>query len=326
MPLTWRVMSADGRKVLHEAVAPSFAVPLPGGGVRVEVTSGRIAITRDIEIAKEGDTVLDVALDAGIVRFDTGAKRLASDAEEPLIFLEKLSTQRTGTDVRDGGRTSTPLWIARGKAIEAMLPPGDYRAVAEYGLARAVAPVRVAAGQALNLSLPLEAGRLELATVPQGGDDVVYRVEVDDPDRAGGRRELTRTAHAAPVFVLSTGTYYVTATTGGDEVRRLVTVRSGEVTRETFNLDLVSLEVDATINGAAEPRAPLTLASSGSMKRALHRPHPSGSCRSEERSGWCPEPTGSQCGMVSTTWWLHVTSGLPRVIRNGCALISRQRK
>lgn len=259
MPLTWRVMSADGRKVLHEAVAPSFAVPLPGGGVRVEVTSGRIAITRDIEIAKEGDTVLDVALDAGIVRFDTGAKRLASDAEEPLIFLEKLSTQRTGTDVRDGGRTSTPLWIARGKAIEAMLPPGDYRAVAEYGLARAVAPVRVAAGQALNLSLPLEAGRLELATVPQGGDDVVYRVEVDDPDRAGGRRELTRTAHAAPVFVLSTGTYYVTATTGGDEVRRLVTVRSGEVTRETFNLDLVSLEVDATINGAAEPRAPLTL-------------------------------------------------------------------
>ncbi len=260
MPLSWRVTSADGKKVLYETVTPSLAVPLPDGPVRVEVTSGRIFVVRNIDIAKEGDTVADVALNAGIVRFDTGAERLASDAEEPLIFLEKLSSETTGSGKQINTQASAPLWIARGKAIEAMLPPGDYRGVAEYGLAQAAAKVTVAAGETLNLALPLEAGRLELSATPQGLDEIVYRIEVDDLDRPGGRRELARTAHAAPSFVLSTGTYYVKAATGDEEVRRLLTVRSGEVTRETFSLALVSLDVEATVNGAAAHREPLTLA------------------------------------------------------------------
>lgn len=261
MPLSWRVTSADGKNVLHEAVSASVTVPLPAGPVRVEVTSGRMSVQRNVDIAKQGDTVVDVVLDAGIVRFDTGAERLASDAEEPLIFLEKLNTAAADKpiDKPTGADASAPLWIARGKAIEALLPPGDYKAVAEYGLARAVAKASVVAGQALNLALPLEAGRLELSTTPQGLDDVVYRIEVDDPDRPGGRRELTRTANATPSFVLSTGTYYVTAATGGDEVRRLITVRSGEVTRENFKLGLIGLNVDATLNGAPAGREPLTL-------------------------------------------------------------------
>ena len=264
MPLSWRVTSLDGGKILHEAVAPSLTVPLPGGPVHIEVTSGAIAARRDVEIAKEGDSVIDIALDAGIVRFDTGAERLASDAEEPLIYLERLaSAQAEGaarTDTRTNARRFAPLWIARGKAIEALLPPGDYRAVAEYGLARAVAQVHLVAGKALNLALPLEAGRLELSTTPHGLDDIVYRIEVDDPDRPGGRRLLAETAYAAPAFVLSTGTYYVTAATAGEDVRRLVTVRSGEITRETFNLALVSLEVEATVNGVPAGREPLSLA------------------------------------------------------------------
>ncbi len=262
MPMTWRVRSPDGSKVVHEAVAPSLAVQLSPGPKRVEVTSGRITVTRDVEIANEGDTVLSVPLDAGIVRFDTGAKRLASDAEEPLIRLEKLTMVDAGAAAKgavSAARVATPLWIARGKVVEAMLPPGEYRAIAEYGLARAAAPVRVATGEALNLSLPLEAGRLELETVPADIDSIVYRIEVDDPDRPGGRRELTRTANAAPTFVLSTGSYYVTASAGGEELRRLVTVRSGEVTRETFKPDTTRLTVMATINGLSPGSAPLTL-------------------------------------------------------------------
>lgn len=262
MPLNWRVTSPDGKKVWHEAVAPSLTVPMAAGPKRVTVTSGRISVTRDVEIAKEGDSVLEVGLNAGIVRFDTGAKRLASDAEEPLIRLEELTGggQQTGAAAQTpADAVSTPLWIARGKAIEAMLPPGDYRAVAEYGLAHAAAPVRVSAGKALNLSLPLEAGRLELSTAGAGPASVIFRIEVDDPDRPGGRRELTRTVHAAPAFVLSTGSYYVTASVDGEELRRLVTVRSGEVTRETFKPDMARLEVSATVNGEPPGRAPLML-------------------------------------------------------------------
>lgn len=265
LPMSWRVVGDDGKTVLHEAVTPSLKVPLPAGHVRVEVTSGRISAHREIDIAKEGDTVLDITLDAGIVRFDTGAERLASDAEEPLIYLEQISDTPAGSTTQDGAPSMSslpslsPLWIARGKAIEAMLPPGSYKAVAEYGLARAVARVKVEAGEALNLALPLEAGRLELSTTPQGLDDVIYRIEVDDPDRPGGRRELAQTAYGVPAFVLSTGTYYVTVATGGEDVRRLVTVRSGEVTRENLKLALVSLEVEATVNGAPASREPLSI-------------------------------------------------------------------
>lgn len=267
-PLQWRITDAASGKVLHEALAPTLAVVLAKGPVRIEVASGRVKVERQVEIAAEGDTRVDIALDAGIVRFDTGAKRLASDAEEPLIRLESLAAAAPAADAgaRISGRdtpsaqAATPLWIARGKAIEALLPPGQYRAIAEYGLARASAPVTVAPGSELNLSLPLEAGRLELTSTSKLVGDIVYQISIDDPDRPGGRREIARTAHSSPSFVLSTGTYYIAARSGLREVRRLVTVRSGEITREAFTLDTAQLTVTATLNGAPAGAAPLGLA------------------------------------------------------------------
>lgn len=266
-PMQWRITDVASRKLLHEALAPALAVVLPKGPVRIEVASGRVKVDRQAEIAAEGDTRIDIALDAGIVRFDTGAKRLASDADEPLIRLESLAAAAPAADAGAhiaghgtvAAQTATPLWIARGKAIEALLPPGQYRAIAEYGLARASAPVTVAPGSELNLSLPLEAGRLELTSSSKLVGEIVYQVSIDDPDRPGGRREIARTAHPSPSFVLSTGTYYIAARSGWREVRRLVTVRSGEVTREAFTLDTAQLIVTATLNGAPAGAAPLGL-------------------------------------------------------------------
>ena len=255
--LVWTIKDTKTGKVLHQSVAPTLAVPLPAGAVAVEVASGRVAQRRDAMIAAEGDTVVDIALDAGIVRLDTGVKRLASEAEEPVIRL----AQSAPADARNAnfGR-SEPLWIARGKAIEALLPPGEYEAFAEYGLARRAAPVSVKSGQTLNLSLPLEAGRLELSTRPERIGDITFEVSTDDPDRPGGRREITRSAFAAPAFVLSTGSYYVTARGAGQDLRRLVTVRSGEITREAFQFELATLEVNALVNGApATATAPLSI-------------------------------------------------------------------
>lgn len=256
-PVSWRITSADAGKVLHEAVAPALSVPLPEGQVGIEVSSGRVKVRRDAKIAAQGDTAVDVVLNAGIVRFDTGAKKLASDADEPLIRLAAIGEAAANESGAPTSQNPAPLWIARGKAIEALLPPGEYRAVAEYGLARATATVAVAAGAVLNLALPLEAGRLEISTAPAGRASVTYRIAVDDTEHPDGRREIARTAHPTPAFVLSTGAYYVTATSGTSQIRRSVTVRSGEVTREDFAFDLASLEVSARLNGAAPGQAPL---------------------------------------------------------------------
>ena len=288
MPLQWRVSEATSGSLLHESLAPTLSAMLPKGPVRIEVSSGRVKVERQADIAAQGDTRIEIALDAGIVRFDTGAKRLASDAEEPLIRLEGLDAATPVSDATakvagrvDGqdaaaAQAATPLWIARGKAIEALLPPGRYRAIAEFGLARTSAPVTVAPGSELNLALPLEAGRLELTSSTKLARDIVYQIFIDDPDRPGGRREIARTAHPSPSFVLSTGTYYITARSGMREARRLVTVRSGEVTREAFALDTAQLTVSATLNGAPPGAAPLGLAiaSLGAEAASSHMSRP----------------------------------------------------
>lgn len=258
-PLSWRIMEADGGRVIHETVAPSIVVPLEPGVKIVEASSGKISVSEHVEIKPVGGTNLDLILDAGIVRFDTGAKRLASDADEPLIRLDAFETQtQNGTGDPDPAG-ATPLWIARGKAIEALLPPGEYRAVARYGLAAASARVTVTAGADLNLTLPLEAGRLELKTRPAGTKDVVYRISVDDTERPGGRREIAFSAYAQPSFVLSTGSYYVTATSGAETIQRVVAVRSGDVSSEEFVFGLAKLQVAATLNGAGLGQQPLSL-------------------------------------------------------------------
>lgn len=290
-PLVWRVVDAASGTLLHEAVAPSIAVELKPGKVRVEAVSGRIGVTREVEIASAGDTNGDIALEAGIVRFETGARKLANEADEPLIRLDSLAeaieagagtaaatantasatatTTPAGTPADGktaagavpaaappaarGGRerVSTPLWIARGTAAEAILPPGTYRAVAEFGLARAQSVISVTAGNEASVLLALEAGRLELSLAGKAAGAVVYTVAIDDPSHPSGQRIVARSAHPTAAFVLSTGSYAVTAAIDGVETRRVLAVRQGEVTRETFGDDLGRITVSATLNGAA---------------------------------------------------------------------------
>ncbi|MCB1521225.1 MAG: hypothetical protein KDJ37_11715 [Hyphomicrobiaceae bacterium] len=255
VPLHWRVFDVTSGKAISEATTAKLIVASPPRKVRVLARVGLIEASAEIEIAEAGDTTVALSLDAGVARLDTGVKRLASDAEEPLIRLERLTggDAAPAADSQSKGLaqpTAAPLWIARGKAIEAILPVGRYRAIAEYGLANSEARFDVAAGSEASIPLLLDAGRLELSS----GDEIAARavtfaIEVDDPTQPGGRREIARSAHPSPAFVVTTGVYYVTAAAGGASVRRLVTVRGGEVTRETFPLASGTLLISASRDG-----------------------------------------------------------------------------
>lgn len=251
MPLAWRVIDAQTGAVTNETVAASLALPAKPGRVRVEAVAGRITVVRDVEIAATGTTEVDLVLEAGLARFETGARKLANDSEEPLIRLDRLADDRRAGERRG---IATPLWIARGTAAEALLPPGSYRAVAEFGLARAETDITVTAGSETSVALPLEAGRLELSTTGWPAEQVGYTLAVNDPSRPSGEREIARSAHPSPAFVLSTGSYVVTASIAGAELRRVLAVRQGEVTRENFSGGLGRLLVRATVN-AARPDA-----------------------------------------------------------------------
>lgn len=268
-PLVWRVLDPANGAVLAEAVAPSLAAPLRPGKVRIEVLAGKHGVTREVDVGAAGDTVAEIPLDAGLVRIETGARKLANEAEEPLIRLDRLAdiaaagateasttTSAAGAVASPRGKVSTPLWIARGTAAEAILPPGSYRAVAEFGLARARANIDVSAGSEASVQLALEAGRLELATSGKAAaaGPASYTLTVDDPALPGGQRVVARSAYPAASFILSTGSYAVTANIGGSETRRVVAVRQGEVTREAFGDDLGVLTIAATHNGKPADR------------------------------------------------------------------------
>lgn len=264
-PLVWRVLDPANGSVLAEAVAPSLAAPLRPGKARIEVLAGKHGVTREVDVTETGDTVAEISLDAGLVRIETGARKLANEAEEPLIRLDRLAdvaaaaeaggpTSAGGAVPAPRGRVSTPLWIARGTAAEAILPPGSYRAVAEFGLAQARTNIDVTAGSEASVQLALEAGRLELTTSGKAAGPASYTITVDDPSLPGGQRVMTRSAHPAASFILSTGSYAVTAAIDGSETRRVVAVRQGEVTREAFGDDLGQLTVAATHNGKPADR------------------------------------------------------------------------
>lgn len=265
-PLVWRVLDPANGSVLAEAVAPSLATPLRPGKARIEVLAGKHGVTREVDVTETGDTVAEISLDAGLVRIETGARKLANEAEEPLIRLDRLAdvaaaaaeaggpTSAGGAVPAPRGRVSTPLWIARGTAAEAILPPGSYRAVAEFGLAQARTNIDVTAGSEASVQLALEAGRLELTTSGKAAGPASYTITVDDPSLPGGQRVMTRSAHPAASFILSTGSYAVTAAIDGSETRRVVAVRQGEVTREAFGDDLGQLTVAATHNGKPADR------------------------------------------------------------------------
>src|SRR5262249_17777897 len=103
----------------------------------------------------------------------------------------------------------------------------------------------------------LASGRLEL-TAARGtasapgeavNEDVTFILYQDDPDAPQGRREVVRSAAAAPTFMLPAGTYYVTARTPTSEVREQLASGAGDTVRRTLPLSRARLKLGATLGG-----------------------------------------------------------------------------
>ncbi|MGE0857015.1 MAG: hypothetical protein AB7L18_13075, partial [Hyphomicrobiaceae bacterium] len=252
VPVRWRVFDAADDRLLADTASPTLQVKSPPRRVRIVANVGNIEARGIADVAASGTTRVQLPLGAGIVRLDTGAQQLASEADEPLMRIERIEVVSASGAAEGGAASSQPLWIARGKAIEAILPAGRYRAVAEYGLARAEARIDVAEGSEQATPLTLSAGRLELtATGVPSASGIVFAVETDDPSAGDGRRLVARSAHTSPAFVLPTGAYYVTAHVGEESIRRTVAVRSGQATREVFAVSSGRLTLRPTRDGSA---------------------------------------------------------------------------
>jgi Ca-activated chloride channel family protein len=125
---------------------------------------------------------------------------------------------------------------------------------AEAGLNRveSEAEVKPASGSTFKASLPsgqltLGATRAAAADGELIGDGVTFILSQDDPFAPQGRREVARSAAAAPSFILPPGTYYVTARTATAEAREQLAIGDGDTVTRVLPLAMARIRLGATL-------------------------------------------------------------------------------
>ncbi len=267
LPITWRVRRAEAPRttdtgetiqrrdvgLVLEETAPALSRILPNGRYEVEATAGLVTVRRTVEITAQGPLP---------VRFDLGAALLAISAPaaqgtEALAdtTLTVLSVGQSGDGKEPGG---TPLWIGRGGRHDLVVPPGSYRVRAAAGLASAERVLSVGPGVTGEVSIPLGAGRLVVEQRSADAASTQLLIETDDPDSAGGRREVYRTASRRLDLVLPAGSYLLTARRDGVDARERVQLKPGETTSRQLGIAATRLRLAGRMGNASIAGLPVS--------------------------------------------------------------------
>ncbi len=260
-PVRWRITKGGSNgEVIRETRAAALIEKVPPGPYEVEALLGLAGAHQSVDVKADAPTSVRLDLNAGVLKMVARASKTTPLLPSPVFTVTPL-------DGGDAKRSTAPLWISREAQPEIVLPAGEYKVSAEDGFARQEQTVKIAAATGTTFDAILATGRLELTAMRGNGTDpadtaasgVTYIISEDDPDAPQGRREVTRSAAPAPVFTLPAGTYYVTARTGGSEVKEQIAIGAGDVVKKTLALNLAHLKLSAKVDGAPSLEAmPLT--------------------------------------------------------------------
>ena len=251
-PVRWRITQPGAEpELIKETRAATLVEKLAPGTYEVEAGLGLADARQTVDLRADEATSVRINLNAGVL------KLLARPAKEaPALPAPTFTVTAVGGDEA----TTSPIWIGREAQPEIVLPAGEYRVSAEVGLARQQQNVTVAAATGTTFDVTLATGQLELSAtrgLAAGGepmtDGVTYIIHEDDPDSPLGRREVARSAAAAPIFTLPARTYYVTARSSGAEAREQIAIGAGDVVKRTLPLALAHLSLSATLDGKPAP-------------------------------------------------------------------------
>ena len=249
VPVRWRVWpeaTASGPPLI-EATAPLLSRPLPDGRYVVEAHTGLVTVRRPFEVASQGATPVRVVLDAALLSIAVPLANGSGPADTAVIAVGAAAGQSS---------TRVPLWLARAPAVDLVVPAGDYTITAEDGLARAERTATVAIGATSRVEVPLGAGRLLIEDSAVSATPAQIIVEADDPDSAGGRREVHRSTGARLSITLPAGTYLVTLRRGAVEHRERVPIRPGETAARNIAIPLARVRL---VNRVVNPQLPVPL-------------------------------------------------------------------
>lgn len=233
IPLYWIVAAeAQPDTPIFGARAANPTVPVAPGRYVVEVRDGPLSAKQTAEVRDNRPATVTMVLNAGMARIRVPARKAGELLADALI---------TVTDANGALMLAT-----RTGEATALLPAGRHLVRAELGFVRAEQTVTITAGRLFAVDIPLNAARLQLTTAG-GLQAPIFSVFEDDPDAAGGRREVARSAAQPAEFALPSGTYYVVARQGAVEARERLAVGPGEVVRRTLAVAAGSLALSTKL-------------------------------------------------------------------------------
>ena len=241
--LNWTV-HAEGQPsaVVFSGRAANPYIPVPPGRYVVQARDGGIAASTVAATAEKGPTLVELALNAGMLQVRARAEKTGAPLSEAIITIS--------------GPEGAPLAAFKGSEGVAALPPGRYLVRVEQGLVRAEQPVTVQAGSQANIDIPLSAAHLQLSAVgreiAESNEPLIFSIAEDDPDAPSGRREVARSAARQAEFVLAPGTYYVIARLGMIEARESLAVGPGDVVKRTLSVAVGRLALTTKPLGGAQ--------------------------------------------------------------------------
>ncbi|MDO8877426.1 MAG: VWA domain-containing protein [Pseudolabrys sp.] len=205
-----------------------FANRIDPGDYVMEVEYGQVSKLFSLKVERGKPAVLDVVLDAGYVTSDGSIAGSGAKAEDSTWDMLDSKGEWMATEYR-----RVPRFI---------LPAGDYTLRLTRGNTKSEKPFSITAGDSINVSLILDAGKLLVSgRYSEAGPKIDNGLSVDvrylpkTPDEKG--EWVATTYDALSKFDLPTGSYDVVVSVGAASRTIRAEVKSGADTRLDVNID-----------------------------------------------------------------------------------------
>ncbi len=238
-PVRWMIAPKGSATTVYEGSARALTLDLPVGNYHVAISGTNATGGGDLAVEARPGGVHRIPIDAGLLRVtlvpaqgrtfkETDIKGLPSYRVEPL----------------DG---QPPAGISDGLTAEAMLAPGRYRITGSLGGFAASAPVTIKRGEAKDVALDLQLGRVTLEAVIEGRSEPIASgtgLDWSLVPLAGTGAPQAVIASARPTLVAAAGSYRATLTISGATLDAPVSIKPGSETtaRVTVPASGVTLE------------------------------------------------------------------------------------
>lgn len=213
-----------------------FAANVPPGAYRAKARLGRINFETDVELTADKTTDVIAVLDAGLVEITP--KRTPEDTQAD----QSARVDVHFDDTKDGGYGKTRVWARA----------GSLKVTGRIGKATVEENHELAAGETLTLDLVIGSGLVvPFAVYTEGGPDVEgseIRFEVQDAKANINGERKTLEGQYGPGkqgMDVPPGDYMLYARLGKAEAMTPISVKAGERTEATVNINAGVLAVSA---------------------------------------------------------------------------------